>query len=78
MKLGFEKSISLGDGRTISIATGKLAKQAHGSVEVRMGGTVILATVVSNYDARPEMDFMPLTIDYRESMLLQVDSQEDS
>ncbi len=66
MKLGFEKSISLGDGRTISIATGKLAKQAHGSVEVRMGGTVILATVVSNYDARPEMDFMPLTIDYRE------------
>lgn len=66
MNLGFKKSISLGDGRTISIETGKLAKQAHGSVEVRMGGTVILATVVSNYDTKPEMDFMPLTIDYRE------------
>jgi len=66
MKLGFEKSISLGDGRTISIATGKLAKQAHGSVEVRMGGTVLLATVVSNREARTDMDFMPLTIDFRE------------
>ncbi|MFT7614561.1 MAG: polyribonucleotide nucleotidyltransferase [Parvicellaceae bacterium] len=66
MNLGVKKSISLGDGRTISVETGKLAKQSHGSVEVRMGGTVILAHVVSNYDARADMDFMPLTIDYRE------------
>ncbi len=66
MNLGFEKSLSLGDGRTISVATGKLAKQAHGSVEVRMGGTVLLASVVSNKDVNGDIDFMPLTIDYRE------------
>ena len=56
MNLGFEKSLSLGDGRTISVATGKLAKQAHGSVEVRMGQTVLLATVVSNKDVRGDVD----------------------
>jgi polyribonucleotide nucleotidyltransferase len=57
--------IDSGDGRTISIETGKLAKQAHGSVVVRMGDAVLLGTVVSNYSASP-VDFLPLTVDYRE------------
>lgn len=61
----FTQIIELGDGRTISIETGKLAKQAHGSVVVRMGDAVLLGTVVSNYDASP-VDFLPLTVDYRE------------
>ena len=58
--------IKLDDGREISISTGKLAKQAHGSVEVRMGNTHLLATVVSSYEAREGVDFLPLTVDYRE------------
>ncbi len=58
--------IELGDGRTISIETGKLAKQAHGSVVVRMGDAMLLGTVVSNYSASPGIDFLPLTVDYRE------------
>ena len=58
--------IKLDDGREISISTGKLAKQAHGSVEVRMGNTHLLATVVSNFEAREGVDFLPLTVDYRE------------
>ena len=57
--------IDLGDGRTISIETGKLAKQAHGSVVVQMGNAMLLCTVVSNYSASP-VDFLPLTVDYRE------------
>ena len=57
--------IELGDGRTISIETGKLAKQAHGSVVVQMGDAMLLCTVVSNYSASP-VDFLPLTVDYRE------------
>lgn len=57
--------IELGDGRNISIETGKLAKQAHGSVVVRMGDAMLLGTVVSNYTASP-VDFLPLTVDYRE------------
>ena len=57
--------IELGDGRTISIETGKLAKQAHGSVVVQMGDAMLLCTVVSNYTASP-VDFLPLTVDYRE------------
>jgi len=57
--------IELGDGRTISIETGKLAKQAHGSVVVKMGNAMLLCTVVSNYSASP-VDFLPLTVDYRE------------
>ncbi len=60
------KEIQLADGRTITLETGKLAKQAHGSVVVKMGGTMLLATVVSNYDPIEGADFMPLTIDYRE------------
>lgn len=57
--------IDLGDGRTISLETGKLAKQADGSVVVRMGDAVLLATVVSARNASP-VDFLPLTVDYRE------------
>jgi polyribonucleotide nucleotidyltransferase len=61
----FKEVIDLGDGREISIETGKLAKQAHGSVEVRMGDAVLLCTVVSSYKPTT-MDFFPLTLDYRE------------
>jgi polyribonucleotide nucleotidyltransferase len=61
-----KQEIKLDDGRVISILTGKLAKQAHGSVEVRMGNTQLLATVVSNKDAQEGVDFLPLTVDYRE------------
>ncbi len=61
----FKEVIDLGDGRTISIETGKLAKQAHGSVVVQMGKAMLLCTVVSSYKAS-NLDFLPLTVDYRE------------
>lgn len=61
-----KETIDLGDGRSISIETGKLAKQADGSVVVRMGDTMLLATVVSARKASPGVDFLPLTVDYRE------------
>jgi len=61
----FKEVIDLGDGREITIETGKLAKQAHGSVVVQMGKAMLLCTVVSNYKASP-VDFLPLTVDYRE------------
>jgi len=61
----FREVIDLGDGRTISLETGKLAKQAHGSVVVQMGKAMLLCTVVSNYKQSP-VDFLPLTVDYRE------------
>ncbi len=60
------KTIELGDGRTITIETGKLAKQADGSVVVRMGDTMLLATVCAAADAVPGTDFMPLSVDYKE------------
>ena len=60
------KTIELADGRTITIETGKLAKQADGSVVVRMGETMLLATVVSAKEAKEDVDFMPLSVDYRE------------
>jgi polyribonucleotide nucleotidyltransferase len=60
------KTITLGDGRTISIETGKLAKQADGSVMVRMGDTMLLATVCSAKDAAPGTDFLPLSVEYKE------------
>ncbi|MDR1330520.1 MAG: polyribonucleotide nucleotidyltransferase [Tannerella sp.] len=60
------KTIDLGDGRTITIETGKLAKQADGSVTVRMGNTMLLATVCAAKDAVPGTDFMPLQVDYKE------------
>ncbi len=58
--------MSLPNGKEISIETGKLAKQADGSVVVRMGDTMILATAVANVDVKDGVDFMPLTVDYRE------------
>jgi polyribonucleotide nucleotidyltransferase len=60
------KTIDLGDGRTITIETGKLAKQADGSVMVRMGDTMLLATVCAAKDATPGTDFMPLQVEYKE------------
>ncbi len=60
------KTIDLGDGRPVTIETGKLAKQAHGSVVVRQGDTMLLAAAVSNNDASEGVDFLPLTVDYRE------------
>ena len=60
------KTIELGDGRSITIETGKLAKQADGSVTVRMGNTVLLATVCAAKDAKPGTDFMPLQVEYKE------------
>ncbi|MEG0930567.1 polyribonucleotide nucleotidyltransferase [Algoriella sp.] len=60
------EKITLADGREITIETGKLAKQADGSVVVRMGDTMLLATVVANKNANPGVDFLPLTVDYRE------------
>ncbi|MDM9632770.1 polyribonucleotide nucleotidyltransferase [Robiginitalea aurantiaca] len=61
----FREVIDLGDGREISIETGKLAKQAHGSVVVQSGKCMLLCTVVSNYK-QSDVDFLPLTVDYRE------------
>ena len=61
-----KKTIELPDGRTITIETGKLAKQADGAVEVRMGNTMLLATVCSAKEAGEGVDFMPLTVEYKE------------
>ena len=61
----FKEVIDLGDGREITIETGKLAKQAHGSVVVQSGKCMILCTVVSNYEQK-DLPFLPLTVDYRE------------
>jgi len=66
MYKAISKTIDLGDGRTINIETGKLAKQADGSVVVKMGDTMLLATVVSAKEAAENVDFMPLSVDYRE------------
>jgi len=60
------KTIPLNDGRTITIETGKLAKQADGSVVVKMGNAMLLATVVSNQGADDNVDFLPLSVDYQE------------
>ena len=60
------KKIQLSDGRTISVETGKVAKQADGSAVITMGNTVLLATVCAAKDAVPGTDFMPLQVDYRE------------
>lgn len=61
-----EKRINLGDGREIILETGKLAKQADGSVVLKMGKTMLLATVVSAQDAKENVDFMPLSVEYKE------------
>ncbi len=60
------KTITLPDGRSITLETGKLAKQADGSVVVRMGDTMLLATVVASKEIRPGVDFLPLSVDYQE------------
>lgn len=60
------EKIILDDGREIILETGKLAKQADGSVVVKCGGTMLLATVVSAKEANPGVDFLPLTVDYRD------------
>lgn len=65
MNIGIKKSIITG-GKEISIETGKLAKQADGSVVLRMGDTMLLATVVAAPEAKEGVDFLPLTVDYRE------------
>ena len=61
-----QKVISLSGNREIIIETGKLAKQADGSVVVKQGDTMLLATVVAAKDAKPDTDFMPLQVDYKE------------
>ncbi|PKP22216.1 MAG: polyribonucleotide nucleotidyltransferase [Bacteroidetes bacterium HGW-Bacteroidetes-21] len=61
-----KKTITLPDGRLIEIETGKLAKQAHGSVVIRMENIMLLATVVSATEAKEDLDFMPLSVEYRE------------
>ncbi|MFK7908452.1 MAG: polyribonucleotide nucleotidyltransferase [Chitinophagales bacterium] len=62
----FSKTIDLGDGREITIETGKMARQADGAVLVRMGDAVLLATVVSKKEPKPGMNFFPLSVDYQE------------
>ena len=61
-----EKNITLKDGRVITLETGKLAKQADGAVMLKMGNTMLLATVCSAQEAGPDVDFMPLSVDYKE------------
>ena len=66
------ETIDLGEGRSIQIETGVLAKQADGAVMVRMGDTMLLATVVSAKEAKEDVDFMPLSVDYKEKYAKQV------
>src|SRR5262245_58246842 len=61
-----EVSVALSGGKRLSLETGKLAKQAHGSTVVRIGDNVVLATAVANAEPREGIDFFPLTVDYRE------------
>ena len=63
---GISTSFEIGNGRTISIETGRLAKQADGSVIVKTGNTMLLATVVSDKEAGEGVDFLPLTVEYKE------------
>lgn len=66
MQLGITKSITLEDGRVISIETGRLAKQADGAVVLKCGKTMLLATIVSDKNAEENIDFLPLMVDYKE------------
>ncbi|MCB0805798.1 MAG: polyribonucleotide nucleotidyltransferase [Bacteroidales bacterium] len=63
---GINKTFKLADGREVTLETGKLAKQADGSVVVKMGDTMLLATVVSNKEPRENVDFLPLSVEYQE------------
>ena len=65
-QIGITHSFDLGDGRTVTLETGKLAKQADGSVVVKIGDTMLLATIVGSKDAKDGVDFLPLTVDYQE------------
>src|SRR3954462_6815562 len=65
-QIGITHTFALADGREIIIETGKLAKQADGSVVVKMGNTMLLATVVSSQTAKEGVDFLPLSVDYQE------------
>ncbi len=65
-QIGTTHSFDLGDGRIVTLETGKLAKQADGAVVVKLGNTMILATVVSSKEAKEGVDFLPLTVDYQE------------
>jgi polyribonucleotide nucleotidyltransferase len=65
-QIGITHTFNLADGRSITLETGKLAKQADGAVVVKMGNTMLLATVVSNKDAKEGTDFLPLSVDYQE------------
>ncbi len=65
-QIGITHTFKLADGREITLETGKLAKQADGSVVVKMGDTMLLATIVSNKDAKEGTDFLPLSVDYQE------------
>ena len=67
-QIGITHTFALADGREITLETGKLAKQADGSVVVRMGNTMLLATIVSNKDAKEGTDFLPLSVDYQEKI----------
>ena len=64
--LGINKTFDLGDGRMVTIETGKLAKQADGAAVVKMGNTMLLATVCCKKEASENVDFMPLQVDYQE------------
>ena len=63
LQLGTQHKFDSGNGLEITLETGKLAKQADGSVVVKAGNTMILATIVSNKDAKEGVDFLPLTVD---------------
>ena len=65
-QIGITHTFKLADGREITLETGKLAKQADGAVVVKMGDTMLLATIVSNKDAKEGTDFLPLSVDYQE------------
>src|SRR5690606_20874856 len=65
-KLGIKKSLDLGDGRVVELETGKLAKQADGAVVLKMGNTMLLATIVSMMEANEGADYLPLMVYYRE------------
>ncbi len=60
------KTFDIGDGREVTIETGRLARQADGSVTVKMGNSIILATVVATDEPKPGQDFFPLSVDYME------------
>ncbi len=66
MNLGIRKTFTMPDGQEITLETGKLAKQAHGSAVITAGGTMLLATVVSSEDVKEGVDFLPLTVEYQE------------